>query len=122
LLADGGALLASGLTTRPTEDLDFFGERGRVDITAARDQRETAVAERGWGSVRLQDSEMFVRLHLSGDGEVIVTSPSTPPRSTRRASPSSVRVRSRGAHRREHMRPLKSDTTRWTNAPPRAAH
>ena len=29
LLAGGGALLVSGLTTRPTEDLDFFGERGR---------------------------------------------------------------------------------------------
>jgi len=25
LLAGGGALLASGLTTRPTQDLDFFG-------------------------------------------------------------------------------------------------
>lgn len=28
LLAGGGALLASGLTTRLTEDLDFFGQRG----------------------------------------------------------------------------------------------
>jgi hypothetical protein len=38
LLAGGGALLATGLTTRPTEDLDFFGDREHVDITAARDQ------------------------------------------------------------------------------------
>jgi hypothetical protein len=29
LLAGGGALLATGLSTRPTEDRDFFGERGR---------------------------------------------------------------------------------------------
>ena len=27
LLAGGGALLASGLTNRPTKDLDFFGKR-----------------------------------------------------------------------------------------------
>lgn len=32
LLAGGGALLASGLTSRPTEDLDFFGDRDHVDI------------------------------------------------------------------------------------------
>jgi hypothetical protein len=30
LLSGGGALLVSGLTTRPTEDLDFFGERGAL--------------------------------------------------------------------------------------------
>ncbi len=37
LLAGGGALLAVGLTARPTQDLDFFGAPGRVDIGAARD-------------------------------------------------------------------------------------
>lgn len=30
LLAGGSALLASGLTSRPTKDLDFFGEMGQV--------------------------------------------------------------------------------------------
>jgi hypothetical protein len=72
LLAGGGALLASGLTTRPTEDLDFFGERGRADVAAASGQLEVAVAGRGWISVRVQDSETFVRLHLHGDGEVLI--------------------------------------------------
>jgi hypothetical protein len=72
LLAGGSALLATGLTTRPTEDLDFFGERGRVDVAAARDQLEAAAVARGWIMTRVQDSETFVRLHLSGDGEVIV--------------------------------------------------
>jgi hypothetical protein len=72
LLAGGGALLASGLTTRPTEDLDFFGDREHVDIAAARDQFETAVAEQGWQSTRIQDSASFVRLRISGDDEVIV--------------------------------------------------
>jgi predicted nucleotidyltransferase component of viral defense system len=72
LLAGGSALLASGLTTRPTEDLDFFGERGRANIAEARDQLEAAVVQRGWSFARVQDGETFVRLHLSGDGEVIV--------------------------------------------------
>jgi hypothetical protein len=36
LLAGGGALLASGLTTRPTDDLDFFGAPGRADFGEAR--------------------------------------------------------------------------------------
>lgn len=47
LLAGGGALLASGLTTRPTQDLDFFGGSAHVDIEAARDQFEAAVVQRG---------------------------------------------------------------------------
>ena len=72
LLAGGGALLASGLTTRPTEDLDFFGERGRVDVTAAREQLEAAATGRGWKIDRLQVSEYFARLRIQGDGEVLV--------------------------------------------------
>jgi hypothetical protein len=48
LLAGGGALLASGLTDRPTHDLDFFGAPDDVDVTAARNQFEDAVLGRGW--------------------------------------------------------------------------
>lgn len=72
LLAGGGALLASGLTDRPTEDLDFFGEIGRSNVATARDELEAAIVERGWSSSRLQDSETFVRLRLLGDSELIV--------------------------------------------------
>ena len=72
LLAGGGALLASGLTTRPTEDLDFFGERGRVDVTAAREELEAAATGPGWKIDRLQVSEYFARLRVHGDGEVLV--------------------------------------------------
>ncbi len=46
LLAGGGALLASGLTSRPTHDLDFFGAPDRGDVTEARDQFEAAIALR----------------------------------------------------------------------------
>jgi hypothetical protein len=72
LLAGGGALLASGLTDRPTHDLDFFGAPDDVDVTAARDQFEDAVADRGWRSERLHDSATFVRLHIAGAEELIV--------------------------------------------------
>jgi len=66
LLAGGGALLASGLTTRPTEDLDFFGDRERVDIAEARDQFESEVTERRWESTRVQDGVSFVRPRSTG--------------------------------------------------------
>ena len=61
LLAGGGALLASGLTTRPTQDLDFFGDPRTVDISSTRDQFEVATAEHGWQCTRIQDSDTFVR-------------------------------------------------------------
>lgn len=53
VLAGGGALFATGLTSRPTQDLDFFGPRGRVDVGAASDQLEAAVTERGWRCERI---------------------------------------------------------------------
>jgi hypothetical protein len=36
LLAGGGALLAQGLTSRPTQDLDFFTRPGASDVGSAR--------------------------------------------------------------------------------------
>jgi hypothetical protein len=72
LLAGGGALLVSGLTTRPTEDLDFFGERGRSNVTAAREQLEAVAIARGWEVDRIQVSESFARLHVHGDADLLV--------------------------------------------------
>lgn len=72
LLAGGGALLASGLTTRPTEDLDFFGERGRSDVAAVRGQLEAAAVARGWKITRIQASDSFARLHVQGEADVLV--------------------------------------------------
>jgi hypothetical protein len=71
-LAGGGALLASGLTDRLTHDLDSFGAPDDVDVSAARDQFEVAIAERGWQSERLHDSATFVRVHITGAEELIV--------------------------------------------------
>ena len=72
LLAGGGALLATGLTARPTQDLDFFGAPNLVDLDAARDQFEAALDERNIACERVQDSSNFVRLRLSTAEEVLV--------------------------------------------------
>jgi hypothetical protein len=72
LLAGGGALLATGLTARPTQDLDFFGAPDLVDIDAARGQFEAALGERGIAYERVQDSGNFIRLRLSTDVDVLV--------------------------------------------------
>lgn len=72
LLAGGGALLATGLTARPTQDLDFFGSPDLVDIGAARDQFEAALGTRGITCERVQESGNFIRLRLSTDVDVLV--------------------------------------------------
>lgn len=72
LLAGGGALLASGLTSRPTQDLDFFGEKGRVNVGEMSEQFLKAVEVRGWECDVLQSDAFFVRLHVKGTGEVLV--------------------------------------------------
>jgi hypothetical protein len=72
LLAGGAALLANELTTRPTDDLDFFGQRDRVDIPGVRDQFEAAIARRGWSTTRIQDGPTFVRLRVAGAHELLV--------------------------------------------------
>jgi hypothetical protein len=72
LLAGASGLLAAGLTARPTQDLDFFGAPNGANIRAASEALETAAAERGWRCERVQESDTFVRLRLSGAEELIV--------------------------------------------------
>jgi len=72
LIAGGGALLATGLTSRPTQDLDFFGEMGQVNISEAREQFLRAVTNRHWKCKVIQSDELFVRMHVKGTEEVLV--------------------------------------------------
>lgn len=73
LLAGGGALLAQHLTSRPTEDLDFFTAPERGNVQAARDALETAARQRGWTAERIHDSDTFCRLVIRGDhGGVLI--------------------------------------------------
>ena len=73
LLAGGAALLAQHLTTRPTEDLDFFTAPDRGHVPAARDALEAAARKRGWTTERIHDSDTFCRLVIRSDTAEIVT-------------------------------------------------
>jgi Nucleotidyl transferase AbiEii toxin, Type IV TA system len=73
LLAGGAALLAQHLTTRPTEDLDFFTAPGRGHVPAARAALESAARQRGWSTERIHDSDTFCRLIIAdGAARVLV--------------------------------------------------
>jgi predicted nucleotidyltransferase component of viral defense system len=73
LLAGGAALLAQHLTTRPTEDLDFFTAPERGHVPAARDALEDAARQRGWTAERIHDSDTFCRMVIrSLDAGVLI--------------------------------------------------
>jgi hypothetical protein len=72
LLAGGGALLAQGLTARPTQDLDFFTRPGAGDVGLARDQFLAAAGERAWEVDRVHDGGTFCRLLVHGPEELLV--------------------------------------------------
>ena len=72
LLAGRGALLAQGLTVRPTQGLDFFTQPDAGDVGLARDQFLAAASERGWDIDRVQDSGTFCRLLVHGPQDLLV--------------------------------------------------
>jgi hypothetical protein len=66
LLAGGSALLAFGLISRPSEDLDFFTDNQSVVL--ARDAFIAAIHARpGWTSTLVHDSDTFCRLQVRDD-------------------------------------------------------
>jgi predicted nucleotidyltransferase component of viral defense system len=70
VLAGGAALLASDLTSRPTEDLDFF--QSATSVTVARDALEAAATGRHWTVTRVRDHESFARLQIEASETVLV--------------------------------------------------
>jgi predicted nucleotidyltransferase component of viral defense system len=72
LLAGGSALLAGGLTSRPTQDLDFFGEKDRVSVRDVCEQFLEEAEKRAWKCDVLQSGDLFVRLYVKGQDEVLV--------------------------------------------------
>jgi hypothetical protein len=84
LLAGGGALLAHGLGSRPTQDLDFFTRPGGGDVGLARDEFIHAASARGWGVDVIRDTDTFVRLVVHGVEDLLVdlamdSAPGRPP-------------------------------------------
>lgn len=57
VLAGGAALVAAGLSRRPTRDLDLF--TSSASVTGAGDALESAAGDRGWGTERIQESPTF---------------------------------------------------------------
>jgi nucleotidyltransferase AbiEii toxin of type IV toxin-antitoxin system len=84
LLAGGSALLAFGLISRPTQDLDFF--TNDRSVTPARDAFLAAIqAQSGWSFSLVHDSNTFCRIEVC-DGanqkllvDLAVDSPPTDP-------------------------------------------
>lgn len=72
VLAGGAALVASGLTERPTQDVDLFGSDLASGITAAADALEAAFADRGWTTERIRDTATFRRLIVRSPGDELL--------------------------------------------------
>lgn len=72
LFAGAGALLAQGLTHRPTEDLDFFGAAGRASIRSASDALRRATEARGWTIEVVRDFDTFCRMRIAATSDLVV--------------------------------------------------
>jgi hypothetical protein len=71
LLAGGLALLAQGMSDRPTQDMDAFTSR-TGDVQRARAAFEEEARARGWVVEVRQSTETFVRMHVHGFDSVLV--------------------------------------------------
>lgn len=72
LLAGGAALAAQKLTTRPTQDLDFFTGPNSGDVPAARDAFEAAALSRGWSVRRVRDTATFCRIVVTNQEDLLI--------------------------------------------------
>lgn len=73
VLAGGAALIASGLITRATNDIDLFAVHRRTSsIPDAATSFETAAHTRGWTTRRIVDQREFVRLLITNGDESLV--------------------------------------------------
>jgi len=72
LLAGGAALAAQHLTSRPTQDLDFFTRVGATSVPDARDALEIAALERGWTIERVRGEATFCMLIVHGNEDLLV--------------------------------------------------
>jgi hypothetical protein len=72
VLAGGAGLLAAGISTRPTEDVDLFTTA--PSVTDAGDALEEVARARGWTTERIHDATTFRRLvvHLFSTEQVLV--------------------------------------------------
>lgn len=68
-VAGGAALIARGLITRPTQDVDLFLlDTGQSTVASAAAAFETAMDRQGWSHYRTRDHQEFIRLSIT-DGQ-----------------------------------------------------
>lgn len=85
VVAGGAALVASGLITRPTQDLDLFASGAHASVDNAKSSLLRALERRGHSVVVIHDSATFVRLVVSDQSEEVLVDlaidspPSSPP-------------------------------------------
>jgi hypothetical protein len=72
LLAGGAGLVAAGMSSRPTDDVDLFGSDLDAGVAAAGDALETLSVDRGWQVIRLQDAHTFRRIQIETDDEALL--------------------------------------------------
>lgn len=70
MLAGGAALVAHGLSERPTRDLDFFTSAGSGSVGAVHEEFELAAGREGWEVVPVRTAETFVRIVVRGPGDM----------------------------------------------------
>lgn len=60
------------MTSRPTQDLDFFTQPDASDVSPAKDQFLAAASERGWDVELVQEAGTFCRLLVHGPEDLLV--------------------------------------------------
>jgi Nucleotidyl transferase AbiEii toxin, Type IV TA system len=73
-VAGGAALIAQGLITRPTQDVDLFlVDTRRSSVAAAAAAFEAAMDQLGWSHSRIRDHQEFIRLSITdGNDDLII--------------------------------------------------
>ena len=72
VLAGGGALLASGLSDRLTDDLDFFGHRSTRNVAIVARIFELAAFRKGWTTRPIRRHDEFVRMDVVGSATLTI--------------------------------------------------
>lgn len=72
LLTGGGALLVSGLSSRPTRDLDFMGSRGLTAVNILAEQFMQQCRATNWAVEEIQIDNDFARMLVSHAESLVV--------------------------------------------------
>lgn len=72
-VAGGAALIARGLITRPTQDVDLFLLDTQLStVASAAAALETAMDRQGWSHIRVRDHQEFIRLSIADGQESLI--------------------------------------------------